>query len=305
MRDALARVSGWDPMHPRVGDDVELTTLDGAVTECRVPLPQRWLKGFAEVQVACASMQPALDLRVADARTFLRGLPATSTAGGPPLYATPMNRGVRQSSRPVPGAVPLAGPQRLCVLEPVLRFASRLRGCAQGDGPGVGTWELALHDARLVITLSPDLSRGFSREGGVLWDLADDLSADDADLVSPLLAFQPRIDLAALARDAGLTLDRVRTALARLAAAGRVGYDRHEQAFFHRELPYDASALEAMHPRLQAARALVDACMVHLDPADPTKARVGGSGDGGYVVRWVDGSPSTVEPTRSPTAAVT
>lgn len=297
MRDALAWVAGWDPIRLKVGDDVELTTMDGTVIERRVPLPQRWLKGFAEVQLACASMQPALELRAADARAFLRGLPTTSTAGGAAMYAAPTARGARLTSRPGPGAVPLAGPQRLRVLEPLLRYASRLLGYAHGAGPGAGTWELALRDARLTVTVSPDLGRGFSGEGGVLWDLADDRSADDADLVNALLAFEPRIDVADLARGAGLTVDQVRTALVRLAAAGRVGYDCHEQAYFHRELPYDAAALEAMHPRLQAARALVDAGMVHLDPADPTIARVrGGSGDGEYVVRMVAGSPGCTCP---------
>ena len=54
-----------------------------------------------------------------------------------------------------------------------------------------------------VLALSPESSRGFSGEGGVLWDLADEDSADDADLVSALLAFEPRIDVARLSAEAG------------------------------------------------------------------------------------------------------
>lgn len=57
MRKALARVGGLDPMQLSVGiDDVTVRTMDGEAVERKVPLPQRWLKGFAEVQVAAAGM---------------------------------------------------------------------------------------------------------------------------------------------------------------------------------------------------------------------------------------------------------
>lgn len=144
-----------------------------------------------------------------------------------------------------------------------------------------------LRDARLVLVLSPDVSRGFSGEGGVLWDLADDLTVDDADLVSSLLAYEPVIDVAALARSAGLSQERVRRALGRLGAAGRVGYDNADGAFFHRELPYDPAVLESMHPRLRDARALLEAGAVR-DAADRDITYVR-SGDAEHVVRHVDG----------------
>jgi hypothetical protein len=31
-------------------DQVQVTTLEGSAVERKVPLPERWLKGFAEVQ---------------------------------------------------------------------------------------------------------------------------------------------------------------------------------------------------------------------------------------------------------------
>jgi hypothetical protein len=48
-----------------------------------------------------------------------------------------------------------------------------------------------------------------------------------------------------------------RRALGHLGAAGQVGYDLADGSYFHRELPYDPAASEAMHPRLASARALV------------------------------------------------
>src|SRR5262245_23693002 len=52
LREALARVGPGDPLRLTVGpDELAVTTLDGQVVERKVPLPERWLRGLAEVQV--------------------------------------------------------------------------------------------------------------------------------------------------------------------------------------------------------------------------------------------------------------
>jgi hypothetical protein len=284
MRDALARIGGLEPLHLQVGEDVVVRTLDAEVTEKKVPLPERWLKGFAEVQHACATVAPMFEVAASEARRFIRSLP--SSGSRKPVWVVPAGRGLRITTRPSPDGVSLSGLDRLKPLEPVLRFAHSLRAyAAPHDLSGAtGLWELGLDDARLVLALSPESSRGFSGEGGVLWDLASEESAEDADLVCALLAFEPRIDPARLAAKAGLTEDRIMRALGRLGAAGRVGYDAAEAAYFHRELPYDAARLAAMHPRLRDATALVAAGAIRLD-GDSAYVR---SGDSEHVVRRCD-----------------
>ncbi len=267
MREALARIGGHEPLHLRVGEEVVLRTLDAEVTEKKVPLPERWLKGFAEVQLASAAVTPALEVTASEARRFIHGL--TGAGSRRPVWVVPAGRGLRITTRPTPDGVSLSGLGRLKPLEPLLRVATSLRGYTGPYDPlgSTGVWELALQDARLTVTLSPEASRGFSGEGGVLWDLADDDSADDADLIAGLLAFEPRIDVARLATEAGLPEVRVLRALGRLGAAGRVGYDAADRAYFHRELPYDAGRLAAMHPRLRDAMALVEGNAVRVDGA--------------------------------------
>jgi hypothetical protein len=284
MRDALARIGGLEPLHLQVGEDVRVRTLDTEVTEKKVPLPERWLKGFGEVQLASATVTPVFEVAAAEARRFIRGLP--SSGSRKPVWVVPAGRGLRITTRPTPDGVSLSGLDRLKPLEPLLRFARSLRAYAgPHDTKGAtGVWELELDDARLVLALSPESSRGFSGEGGVLWDLADEQSADDADLISALLAFEPRIDIPRLAAESGLAEERVTRALGRLGAAGRVGYDASEAAYFHRELPYDAERLATMHPRLRDATALVDAGAVRLD-GDTAYVR---SGDTEHVVRRTD-----------------
>lgn len=265
MRDALARIGGVEPLHLQVGEDVVVRTLDEEVTERKVPLPERWLKGFAEVQLAATTVRPVLEVSAAEARRFLHAMPASGSRK--PVWVVPAGRGLRLTTRPTADGVALSGLDRLKPLEPMLRFARTLRGfAAPHDAQGAtGVWELELDDSRLVLALSPESSRGFSGEGGVLWDLADEDASDDADLISALLAFEPRIDVARLAADAALSEDRVLRALGRLGAAGRVGYDVAEGAYFHRELPYDADRLAAMHPRLRDAHALVEAGAVRVE----------------------------------------
>jgi hypothetical protein len=152
----------------------------------------------------------------------------------------------------------------------VLRHATALRVYGPpvtGEAVAAGAWEAVLPGMRLTLTLSPDASRGFSGEGGVLDALATDEAGEDAELIAVLLAWEPRVDVGDLAAASGLPAERVRAALIRLGTSGRVGYDTAEAAYFHRELPYDAGRVERHNPRLRSARALVSAGAVTLDGA--------------------------------------
>ncbi|WP_331729938.1 MULTISPECIES: SWIM zinc finger family protein [unclassified Streptomyces] len=298
LREALSRLTGDDPLYLRVGpDELAVTTLDGPVVEKKVPLPDRWLRGFAESQAITAGFDLRAELTAAEAVRYLRALPRTpsgSGAAGGPLWVVPAGRTLRPSTRPVPGAVCLPGPERLAALQRVLRQATGLRVYGPGpqgdDGaPTASAWEVALPGMRLTLTLSPEADRGFSGEGSVLEALASDTAGEDAELVSVLLAWEPRIDVADLADQSGLSAERVRAALTRLGTAGRVGYDLAEAAYFHRELPYDARRAERHNPRLVAARALLEQDAVTLD--GPGTAVVA-SGERRYRVRESGGALS-------------
>lgn len=290
MRDALARVGGGQQLHLQVGEDVVVRTSEAEVVEEKVPLPERWLRGFAEVQLASAATEPAFEVGATQARRLFRDLPTSS--GRAPVWVVPAGGGLRLTTRPTPEGVPLGGAHRLAPLGPLLRFARTLRAHTGGHDPrgAASVWELELEDARLVLTLSPAPNRGFSGEGRVLWDLASEGAARDADLVSALLAFEPRIDVDRLAVDAAISPDRVRRALGWLAAAGRVGHDVAEGAYFHRELPYDADRLVAQHPRLRDAAGLVADGAVRLDG---DRALVHSGGSDHVVSRTVEGDRCT------------
>lgn len=258
MRAALGSAAVSGSLLLSVGsDEVAVTTLRASATERKVALPERWVKGFGEVQALAGKMDLISDLTGAEARRFIHGLPRSARR---PLWALPAGRTLMLTAAARPGAACIAGPHRLAELGPLLRFAR----CLRVYGPEVeasslpmpSAWELDLGTARFTLTLSPEKYRGFSGEGALLGLLTDAEVAADADLISVLLAWDPQIDVARLAAEAGLPVARVTAALSHLAATGRVGFDLAERAFFRRELPFGA-ALEAMHPRLAGARALI------------------------------------------------
>ncbi|GGM53979.1 SWIM zinc finger family protein [Dactylosporangium sucinum] len=177
MRDALSGIAGLDPLHLAVGaDELRVTTLDGAAVERRVPLPERWVRSFAELHLIARVLAPGASYAPAAVRRFLQSQPRGRGA----LFAVPApGGGPRLASRPGPGGVGVAGPERLRALEPLLRHASRVRTYGLDTG---SAWLLDLPGARFTLQLSPSPSRAFSGEGGILtsdeaghqgWDLAD------------------------------------------------------------------------------------------------------------------------------------
>jgi hypothetical protein len=258
MRAALAGVAISGPLLLSVGSgELVVDVAEGSVTERKVPLPDRWLKGFGEVQALARQMQPVGELTGAAAHRFLRTLPRTARR---PLWAFPANSTFVLGTTARPGAACIAGPHRLAELGPLLRFARKLRvygpsaDASMSEAPSA--WELDLGSARFTLTLSPEKYRGFSGEGALLGLLADDDAAADAALLAESLDWGPGIDSRRVAASVGITPDRVLAALGYLAASGRVGYDLADETFFHRELPFGAG-LEAMHPRLVNARELI------------------------------------------------
>ena len=57
LRQALAGLQASEPLHLNVGSDaLRVSTGAGEIVEENVPLPTRWLKGFAETQMLSAGM---------------------------------------------------------------------------------------------------------------------------------------------------------------------------------------------------------------------------------------------------------
>lgn len=284
MRAALSRIRDRESARLSVSaGEVELETGRGTAVERKVKLPVRWLKGFVEVQAHQSRMSPRFTLNAAGTQRFLRDIPRTPVRGE--VHVAPAGPVVRMSQSALSGGVTVGGIERIRVLDPIARHAKSLTVHAADDG--ATGWELSVADARFFLVLSPAPSRGFSGEGQVLHQLAGEPARKALGAVRAALRWQPTLDPAVLGAQLGIGEDPVAWALAQLGASGLVGYDLATRAYFHRELPFDLSLIEQLHPRLKDARRITAEGGVRLD-AENGEAWVRGTGVE-HRVRRVEG----------------
>lgn len=285
LRAALADVRAGEGMLVSVGfDQVTVTTRRGGALERRVPLPDRWLRGLAEVQLASAGMLARASLDAAGARRFVQRLPRRPGHG----WLVPAAGTLRVAATPSEDGAWIDDLRRLEALRSVAAQLQGLQVHAGVDQPGPAAFAAELGGGvRLWLVASPKANRGFSGEGGVL---AQALLTDPgvSDRLDALLDGQALLDPAALAAAAGLSTAEVHAGLAALGAAGRVGFDAHEARYFHRVLPFDLKSLGALHPRIEAARRLISDGAVRLAPGGLAEVR---GGAGAYRVRLDEHPP--------------
>lgn len=249
MREVLTRIGGRDPMFVSIGtDEVAIASTEGRAVERRVKLPSRWIKGLAEVQLAQSRMDERGSIEGGAAAAFIHSLPSGPSRSH--VYVQVVAGGLRLSRSA--GDLEAGGLERLRCLRDLAFLANRMRVFGASDGDPATAWVLDLPGMRLFVVLSPDANRGFSGEGTVLTGLA----AEDGS--------------------------------AQQAAAGRLGYDLHEQRYFPRELPFKVASIEADHPRLRAARRLADGEAVRFLTADEAIVSSGGVD---HRVRWAADGP--------------
>ncbi len=262
LRASLSKVRDTDRLTVSVGPD-ELAVKRGfdKIVERKVDLPVRWLKGFVEVQAYQSAMEPRFTVDRLEAIRFLRTLPKT-TAPKTTFFVVQAGKGLRLSQTATKDAVPITGLQRLQLITTLVPLADRLKIFAHPSGQA-SEWQLECGGMTMHLTLTAEVSRGFSGEGQVLSNLFD---ADVAQLpkLRAALKWQSLIDVADLARQLDLTVEQIRAGLAVLGSRGVVGYDVNNASYFHREMPFDLDAVEEMHPRLKNARELVQSGKVKI-----------------------------------------
>jgi hypothetical protein len=255
MRSALGAVRGGEKVGLEVGaKGVTLKRGADEVHERKVKLPMRWLKGFAEVQQFQQGMQPVAKADANAARLFLRGLPKANSKAPAWLVATP--RGFRLAGVASPRALRLQGITRLRALEAVLPHLKSLTVYAD-RGLQHSTWVADCGTLRFCITLSAELWRGFSGEGQLLHQLTGKVGDVALPRLRSSLKWNGQLDPAQLAKQHKLTTDEMQQGLALLGSQGSLGFDQSTRAYFHRELPFDLSKLESLHPRLKKAKELL------------------------------------------------
>lgn len=261
MRAALAKLSDGERAMLEVSAEGFTLTSESSepAFERRVDLPLRWMKGFVEVQAHQTRMHRCFQISGPMGQRFLRELPRQRTAQ--PVWIAPWNRSVRLSYTRIDGGILAGGIERLRLLGEVVRHAAEIEVYSGEDG--ATAWQLETGDARFFLVLSPEASRGFSGEGQVLNSLVTNSSVTSR--VRALLRWQRDLSPRALADELEASEGEVMAALGELGTSGLVGYDLAEGAYFHRELPFDMSRVQRLHPRLNDARELARTGAVQID----------------------------------------
>ena len=278
MLAALARVKPTDDVSLAVGaDSVVLKKQTVDVVEKKVKLPVRWMKGFVEVQTVQGRMQHVHHIGAIHALRFFRSLPRMKTHRRA-TFVIASGQGLRLSQVETSDGVRVGGLERLRVLESIVRNAQSLDVYAD-KLTGASGWTLTFSDCQFHLVISPEVWRGFSGEGQAL---ESPVSAEELALpkVHASLKWQSVIDRDQLARSLKLETDTIDGILKMLGTRGLVGFDLTEQAYFHREMPFDISQVEKLQPRLVDARKLIDANKVVVQKRSKLSAEfeVAGSG---------------------------
>jgi len=266
LRTALARVHRNEALHLSVGHDaLRASSLSDTYLERKVNLPDRWVRGLAEVPAITARMTPVATLHGADVAGFLGSLPRTAPPGLN-LHVLTGPGNWRTTPRALPGSVPLPGASRLRGADRVMRYATSLTLHATRDQSGgacSASWVFEMPGARFTLTISPSPFRGFSGEGTLLSFLTHPRAEASGRLLHQELGWDALVDAESLGTRTGLSAGDITAGLAWLAASGRLGHDLHENAWFHRELPIDSEKVLRRNPRLVAAHTLVCRGSVH------------------------------------------
>ena len=283
LRETLGQISPSELMHLAIGnDELRVSTLDATHVERKVELPDRWLKALGSSQELTRELDLIGETPAVQTRQFLATLPSGAGRKG---HWSISRLGVKPALRPGKDTVYAEGLNRLRAarrLGPQI-MGMRVYGLTQAP-KAASVWEFSLPHGRLTFTLTAEHYRGFSGEGALLTKLAAPTAIDDSALISACLAFEPRIEVASLTAETGLSEERVGQGLAVLAGDGRVGFDLYEQAYFHRELPGDVNRVNKHNPRLRHAKRLTTAGAVRPFDGHPGTFRVRGDHDE-YIVR--------------------
>ncbi|MDO4760918.1 MAG: SWIM zinc finger family protein [Corynebacterium sp.] len=258
-RAVLSAIPARSLLHVDVGaEGLTASTLEESLTERPVEMPERWVRALGNASSMHREFHEVFSVPQSGARAFLASLPS-ATGTGKAGWLTNQRGMVKVSARKTPSAVYVKGLHRLSAMKRLLTHVQSMSFHApvESNSTAGAMVSLELPGARLTLGLTDEEWRGHSGEGSLLVDLAKPQVKEDAALLSALLSFEPIIDVDRLAREAALSPKRVEAALAVLAASGRVGWDIHDHAYFHRELPDNPDAIEKANPRLVSARKLV------------------------------------------------
>jgi hypothetical protein len=266
-----------------VGEDsLTLHMGSGKAVERKVDLPDRWVRGFLQVQAIQRAAKPTLALGRNEARQLLTTIPA-QTRSGEVYWASPSGRA--EMLRPTGGAaLGIEGIHRLKLMRRLAPLAQSLHVWAVGD-EAPSFWTADLGAARVTMGLSSQVNQGFSGDGEALRSARKELAPELMAATQSLTLGTERFGVADAARKLSVDEGTAGQLVDLLSEQGLLGYDLAEGKFYPRHLPYVAQGFNAQ-ARETNSRRMADEGRAELESRTETA-------EGVRLTGWVQGDHAT------------
>lgn len=256
--------------------NVTVSTEKGTVTEKKVTLPARWIKGLTSVQLYLADMEEKFSLNKIQVIQLFQSIPKGTAKGE--FYLTQRANKYMWSPIASKEGVRFGGVARLRLLDGISTYFQTMSIYQSKDGESVAI-VAGLGKMRFTLALSPDNYRGFSGEGNVLENMASEVPEAWVRAMDSLLKSNEQFDPTMLSVEHDVAFDTMDSLTASLSSMGLLGYDLHNRQHYYRRLPFKAERILSLNPRLKNAKKLIDENGVVFISKEPgnIEARVEGT----------------------------
>lgn len=278
MLNALNAIQKNEKVTLAVGQqDVQVITTKAKVTEKKVTLPMRWIKGLTSVQLYLADMDIKFELNKIQTIQLFQSLPKGTVKGD--FFITKRAGKFMFSTLATADSVRIGGVQRLRLLEGILAIVEKIYIYESADQQTCAI-VAEFGKMQLLMAFSPDSYRGFSGEGNVLETMTENLPIEWVYGLNSLLKSNETFDPTMLSIENDIDFGTMDNLTSNLSSMGLLGYDLSEKAHFYRRLPFKTERILSLNPRLKNAKKLIDNEDIEIveRKAHYIEAKVKGSG---------------------------
>lgn len=278
MLNALNSIQKNEKVTLAVGQqDVQVITSKAKVTEKKITLPMRWIKGLTSVQLYLADMDLKFELNKIQTIQLFQTLPKGNVKGD--FFITKRAGKFMFSTIMTTDGVRIGGIHRLRLLDGVLAISEKIFIYESTDKQ---TCALVCEFGKmqLLMAFSPDAYRGFSGEGKALEHMTENVPVEWVYGLNSLLKSNETFDPTLLSIEHDIDFGTMDQLTSSLSSIGLLGYDLMGRNHFYRQLPFKTARILSLNPRLKNAKKLVDNEEVQMlrNEAGYVEANVKGTG---------------------------
>jgi len=248
MLNALNSIQKNEKVTLAVGQqDMQVITANTKVTEKKVTLPMRWIKGLTSVQLYLADMDLKFELNKIQTIQLFQTLPKGNVKGD--FFITKRAGKFMFSTLATADGVRIGGIHRLRLLDGILAIVEKIFVYESADRETCAV-VCEFGKMQLLMAFSPDAYRGFSGEGKALEHMTENLPVEWMYGLNSLLKSNETFDPTLLSIEHDIDFGTMDQLTSNLSSIGLLGYDVTARSHFYRQLPFKTERILSLNPRL-------------------------------------------------------